>query len=82
MHCDHSHLNMKTIPVYCQQVCIKEIVHKKRRKAQPFILAAKTVYNKTTKGKYNIISPDFLFQPSRLMFLKILQVLTLVVIEC
>ena len=68
MHCDDSHLNMSTIPVYCQQVCIKEIVHKKQRKAEPFILAAKKVYNKTTKGKYNIISPDFLFQPSRLMF--------------
>ena len=45
--------------MYCQQVCIKEIVHNKRRKAEPFILAAKKVYNKTTKGKYNIISPDF-----------------------
>ena len=50
-----------------------------RRKAEPFILAAKKAYNKTTKGKYNIISPDFLFQQSRLM---LLQVLTLVVIEC
>ena len=48
--------------MYCQQLCIKEIVHKKQRKAEPFILAAKKVYNKTTKGKYNIISPDFLFQ--------------------
>ena len=55
---------MWTIPVYCQQVCIKEIVHKKRRKAEPFILAAKKVYNKTTKGKYNIISPDF-FIPTK-----------------
>ena len=51
--------------MYCKQVCIKEIVHNKRKKAEPFILAAKKVYNKTTKGKYNIISPDFLFQQSR-----------------
>ena len=32
--------------------------------AETFILAAKKVYNKTTKGKYNIISPD-LFIPTK-----------------
>ena len=68
--------------MYFQQVCIKEIVHNKRRKAEPFILAAKKVYNKTTKGKYNIISPDFFNSNQVDLCFKKIQVMTLVVIEC
>ena len=68
MHCDDSHLNMcKQFQCTANKYALKTF-HKKQRKAEPFILAAKKVYNKTTKGKYNIISPDFLFQPRRLMF--------------
>ena len=45
--------------MYCQQVCIKEIVHKKQRKAEPFILAAKKVYNKRQRASITSFPPTF-----------------------
>ena len=74
MHCDDSHLNMQTIPVHCHQVCIKDIVHKKQRKAEPFILAAKKVYNKTTRASITSFPPTFYSNQGDLCFQNITSV--------
>ena len=74
---------MLTIPVYRQQrYASKKGFTKSEERLNHLSWQPKQVYNKMTKGKYNIISPEFFSNQVDLYLKKIYQLLTLVMIEC